>query len=73
METLSDDRPNRPDRLNRLKIFLKRLGRSGRSYGNQALGVMIFCGTGKIPFHDNGYGYYCGLGGKGKPVDDTDQ
>ena len=38
------------------------------------LGVMFLCGTGKIPFHDNGYGYYCGLGGKdGKPVDDTDQ
>lgn len=36
------------------------------------LGVMILCGTGKIPFHDSGYGYYCGLGGKGKPVDDTD-
>ena len=40
----TSDRPNRPDRLNRLKNFWKRLGRSrrsGRSYGNQAL-VRIF-------------------------------
>ena len=35
----TSDRPNLPDRLNRLKNFLKRLGRSrrsGRSYRNQA-------------------------------------
>jgi len=36
-------------------------------------GVMILCKVGRNPFEYNGYGCYCGIGGKGQPVDKIDQ
>ncbi|KAL9984688.1 hypothetical protein ACROYT_G007014 [Oculina patagonica] len=36
-------------------------------------GLLIICGTGRNPFDYNGYGCFCGIGGHGTPVDDTDR
>jgi len=36
-------------------------------------GFMILCATGRNPLDYNGYGCFCGLGGEGTPVDDTDR
>ncbi|KAJ7383665.1 phospholipase A2 (consuming 1,2-dipalmitoylphosphatidylcholine) [Desmophyllum pertusum] len=34
---------------------------------------MIYCATKRNPLDFNGYGCWCGLGGKGTPVDDLDR
>ncbi|XP_046857971.1 acidic phospholipase A2-like isoform X2 [Xenia sp. Carnegie-2017] len=36
-------------------------------------GVMIFTATGRSPLDFNGYGCYCGFGGKGTPLDGIDR
>ena len=36
-------------------------------------GLMITCAVGRSPLDYNGYGCFCGLGGGGTPVDDTDR
>lgn len=36
-------------------------------------GFMVACHTKRSPLLYIGYGCYCGLGGKGKPKDDTDR
>ena len=36
-------------------------------------GFMITCAVGRSPLDYNGYGCFCGLGGGGTPVDDTDR
>ncbi|XP_041475957.1 phospholipase A2-like isoform X2 [Lytechinus variegatus] len=35
-------------------------------------GIMIKCSTGRWPLDYNGYGCYCGRGGKGHPIDEVD-
>nr|XP_054764703.1 basic phospholipase A2 1-like [Lytechinus pictus] len=35
--------------------------------------LMIECATGRPAWHYNNYGCWCGLGGKGIPVDDVDR
>ncbi|XP_031552259.1 uncharacterized protein LOC116289456 [Actinia tenebrosa] len=47
------------------------LSRAKRSIAN--FGAMIHCGTGRNPLLYNGYGCFCGFGGKGTPVDDVDR
>ncbi|XP_078000577.1 basic phospholipase A2 DE-1-like [Glandiceps talaboti] len=37
------------------------------------LGDMIKCTTGRNPMNYNNYGCYCGIGGHGIPLDDTDR
>ena len=36
-------------------------------------GLMITCAVGRSSLDYNGYGCFCGLGGGGTPVDDTDR
>ena len=36
-------------------------------------GLMVSCATGRNMFDFNGYGCWCGLGGKGAPVDELDR
>ncbi|XP_022808626.1 phospholipase A2 A2-actitoxin-Cgg2a-like isoform X2 [Stylophora pistillata] len=36
-------------------------------------GLMILCEVGRNPLDYNGYGCYCGLGGRGTPVDEIDE
>ncbi|KAL9984693.1 hypothetical protein ACROYT_G007019 [Oculina patagonica] len=36
-------------------------------------GVMISCAVGRAPLDYDGYGCFCGLGGEGTPVDETDK
>lgn len=36
-------------------------------------GAMILCKVGRNPLDYNGYGCWCGLGGKGETVDEIDQ
>ena len=36
-------------------------------------GVMILCAVGRSAIDYNGYGCFCGLGGEGTPLDDTDR
>ena len=44
------------------------LGRSVVDFG-----LMILCHVNRNPIDYIGYGCYCGVGGKGEPVDDTDR
>ena len=36
-------------------------------------GLMIYCATGRSAFDFNDYGCWCGIGGKGTPVDELDR
>jgi len=36
-------------------------------------GFMILCAVGRNPLDYNGYGCFCGIGGEGTPMDDTDR
>lgn len=38
-----------------------------------SFGALIYRATGRSPMDYNGYGCYCGLGGKGRPVDKLDR
>ena len=41
--------------------------------GSLQLGAMIWCEVGRNPFDYNLYGCWCGVGGKGQPVDEIDR
>lgn len=38
-----------------------------------SFGLMVYRTTGRNPLDFNGYGCWCGLGGKGTPVDKLDR
>lgn len=63
--------------LNRGRIDVSQEARDSTmvSYKRSALnfGFMITCAVGRSPLDYNGYGCFCGLGGGGTPVDDTDR
>ncbi|XP_073240656.1 phospholipase A2 A2-actitoxin-Cgg2a-like [Porites lutea] len=40
--------------------------------GSLQLGAMIWCEVGRNPLDYNPYGCWCGVGGKGQPVDEID-
>ncbi|XP_075035892.1 group 10 secretory phospholipase A2-like isoform X1 [Mixophyes fleayi] len=53
-------------------------GELGKTYTRQKRGLfelagVIGCGTGKSSLLYVGYGCYCGLGGRGTPVDSSDR
>ncbi|KAM7438396.1 Phospholipase A2 [Porites harrisoni] len=41
--------------------------------GSLQLGAMIWCEVGRNPLDYNPYGCWCGVGGKGQPVDEIDR
>ncbi|XP_078359672.1 phospholipase A2 A2-actitoxin-Cgg2a-like isoform X2 [Oculina patagonica] len=48
--------------------FVTRTKRNAAQFG-----AMIWCKVGRNPLDYNGYGCWCGLGGKGDPVDEIDR
>jgi len=57
-------------------IYADRDEQAGRPLSKRnslQFGAMIWCKVGRNPLDYNGYGCWCGVGGKGEPVDEIDR